>query len=223
MSRQNRSSATEVAAFRTTAKLLVPENAKYVVQVFYFPDEPGDEGSVKVEKLGPKGLVNRAVSAYREDGAGEEPPKDLSGVLGWVSAHYEGDGTWCSARLATLKDYRKAEEERERSACERLAAEIVSKYKVKPNSLAFIAAVHKHYDRIADAERHFREDGESRMERWGRASMNGNSEGFWSDQDYSSSLEHAARDKKERLLRYCQKYLPLLMARWEERKLRRKK
>ena len=224
MSRPNSSS---VKSFREVVRALVPDDAKYVVQVWYFPDPedgPGGEGSVKAHKLKKNGLVKTAVAGYKEDGNQSDPlPTSLNDVLEWVNSHFEGDGSWCNVRILTLKDYRKKEEERERKACESLAAEIMARYGVKLNSLAFIAAVHRHYGRIAEAERHFREDGESKMERWGRASMNGNTEGYWSDQDYSSTLEHRARDSQERLMNYLNKYCPLLMARWQERQERRKK
>ncbi len=229
MARQkNTPNAEQVAAFRALVKGLIPETARYVAVTSWYPDPedgPGGEGSRQVKKLGPKRLARAAVEMYK----GSTPedieylgglPTDFAGVLKWVDLGNESD--WSTTRLMTLKDFNRDEEERERKACEGMAAQIVAKYKVKLTSLAFIAAVHRHYGRIADSERRFRTDPEVRMERWARASSMGNSEGFWSDNDYSSSLQHRAEEDRDRLIRYLHRYCPLLMARWEERRAARR-
>lgn len=217
-------SVEQVEAFRGVVEALVPADAKYVVRQVWYPYDHDEEAQYAKKKLGRKSLVKAAVSAYAateaEDAESIGTPKDLAGVLTWVEAAYEE--TCDRYSLVTLKQHRQEEEERERKACEGLAARICGKYNVKANSLAFISAVHRHYGEIERSERHFRTDPEMRMERWGRASMNGNSQGFWEDNDYSSSLENRAQEDRERLLRYCHRYLPLLMARWQERQERRR-
>lgn len=225
---KNVPSAEQVRAFRELVKGLIPDDAKYVALIHWYPDPedgPGGECTRQVDKLGPNRLRKTAVEVYK--GSSEEEiewvgglPTDFAGVMKWVGLAYENYEA--NVRLMTLKDFNRAEEERERRACESMAAQVVARYGVRPNSLAFVAAVHRHYGQIAESERRFRTDPEVRMERWGRASMNGNSQGFWEDNDYSSSLQHRAERDRDRLIRYLHRYCPLLMARWQERQERRR-
>jgi 5'-3' exonuclease len=214
-------------AFRQHVKTLLGDKYRAVTVVHYYPDYDhvtGDQtnGSTEVKKIGPKAATNLAVRSYREDGVihfdGKEPvlPRNVKEVEEYIRYILDGDGSYCNAGVMTVKEYKAQQEKREREACEHLAAEVCAKYNVKGGTLKFIVAAHRYYDRTIRAERHFREDPEYKMERWATCIANGVTQGYWEDNDYSSSLESQARHDLERLIRYLQKYQPLLWGRWLE-------
>jgi hypothetical protein len=118
----------------------------------------------------------------------------------------------------TLGDWKKNKEEELRARIEPMVAEICREYNVKPNSLAMISAVYKHYNSIMRSEREFRDNPEIRAERY---AMCGNRESFYADNDYASTLISEASSGLEDVLSYLHKHCPLLMAKWRERKERK--
>jgi len=198
-------------AFRLACKDLVPADAKYVAVIWV----PGER--TQVEKLGPKRIVRLACQAFKRWQG--RLPETLGQVLGWVQTWYDAEtrGSDCQASILPYATWKEEENERERRACEKLAARIVQQYNVKPNTMEFISAVYQHYETIMQKEYRFQHDPEVRAERWAEASFQGCSSSFWEDNDYSAGIHLNASEELERLIRYLHRTFPLLVAKWNAR------
>lgn len=224
-----------IAAFVVLARTLIGDATKRVALVWnYYRDEeyqPTGPVQPQIQYLGKGGLIRLAKQGYRELGLitfkdGDKyvtrNPQTEAEILEYVRLALGGDEDYIQVVMFTPKQYYAWKREELEKRCAPLAADICSRYNVKPNSLAFIGAVKRHYGRVVEKERRFRDDPEVRAERYACCMLNGNTSGFFEDNDYASSLISAAQDEQEVLMEYLYKYFPLLMARYEESKLRKR-
>ena len=221
---------------------LIPDNLKLVEVAVSYPDDDPEfgyqEGGQTVHKIGKAELMEvlreTAIEYSKREILDEEEnivdgtmeswytsdrtPKILQDVLNAYEEAREHD---CGrSTLMTVKEYKKRKEAKEREKYQSLASEIAQQYNVKVDTIEFVRAVKRHYARLCSSERDYRENPESRMERY---ACYDDKQNYYRDNDYSSGLEYGYQQDCRGLLRYLYRYCPLLMAQYKEAKLRRKK
>lgn len=222
--------AVVLGSLMKKAAQLVDRKCKLVLVVGWYDYESGSGGEKTTELsrtdileevrqgfLVYKSLLhtNRETGAYRL-------PDTLQELYYYIAINHgaeEGNGV----SVCTMQEYRQRKRDEEYQKAEREAAFIAGKYHVKAGTLAFVRAAQRHYRRIIERERHFRDDGESRMERWAEAMYAGNRDGFWSDNDYAGEKIGEAQDGHRLVMKWLHRKCPLLMAQIKERKLRKAK
>lgn len=232
------------AEYKAIMQSLVPEKTRAVLVTVSYPDDDHQfgysPGGKKTEKIGRNRIVREAVAYYLQYGftrsteaplitEGERkgqkdyaattlrPPKDLKEVYADVAEQNGADSEWGTSYVLTVKQAREAEETELRGKAESIAAMICSKYKVKGGTLKFIHACYKHYGRIVEGERHFRDDPERRMERMAECMFSGaGRETFFEDNDYSSSQMAEANESLGTVMTYLERFSPLLVTRYRE-------
>lgn len=202
---------------RAAADRLLPPKIKLVVCIY---DPDGFSAARRtITRMDRQQIINRIGEGYRFIDKIPQTEKEVINCLALASGAEAEDGT---AWVETIKEYRQRQEKELREECGQLAGEICARYKVKANTFAFIRAAVKHYKGISKSERHFRDDGEMRAERWAEAMHNGCRDAYFEDNDYASSRIAEADSDLRKLMRYLHRYCPLLMARYKELRLKRK-
>ena len=224
-----------IETYRTHIERILPEKTSCYLTTVYYRDVDNEYcetgNNVHTERLTRSDILEQVSANYDNEGLilrnrdSHKPclPHSLSDLYEIIAYHNGSESDGGTAFVESPKVYRKRTEKEERRACEELAGEICRRYKVKPDSIDFIHAARKHYRRIINSERHFRDDPEMRAERYGRCMANGCRDSFFEDNDYSSGLIHDASDKLARLLSYLRKHCPLLMAQYKEQQLRKRR
>lgn len=201
---------------------IIPDDISLVVNIVCFDDDYDDDDygcssgrnreSVNyLDKNEVLAKVERAVSWYKLD-----EPTNYNDVIKCLRYSFEGDGDCASAYIFTKKEYERHEAEKNMKEANEIASRICRTYNVKPNTMDFVHAVVSHYNDIMDAEDNYRNNDEMRMERYAGYD---NKDNFFTDNDYSSSVESRASEDLEKVLGWLNRNCPLLMAKYEEMKL----
>ncbi len=236
--------------YKALMRSFVPEKTRAVLVEAFYPSDDHEygysPGSKRQTNIGRNRIVRDAVAYYLHNGytranetplftEGERkgqkdyasatlrPPSSLKEVLSDVAEQNGGDHEGGTTYVLTMKQAREAEEKELRGKAESIAAMICSKYKVQGGTLKFINACYKHYGRIVESERNFRDDPERRMERMADCMFSGaGSATFFEDNDYSSSQISEANESLDTVMEYLGRFSPLLVTRYREIVAKRK-
>lgn len=217
---------------------IVPKKTvMYVTTVEYedhsaydYDDNYSGPRAPRAKRLGRKAILMAVSDHYQNEGlvlwgtTGVRPPRDMKDIAYIVALANGAESEWGTAWVETPQIHKKNVKEELKKKYEGVAGMIAQKYNVKAGSLKFVVAAKRHYKRIVESERRFRDDPEIRMERWAAATMGGaGRDNYFKDNDYSSSLSAQARDELGGLMDFMSKYFPLTMLEYEERQRARKK
>ena len=203
---------------------IIPDDISLVVNVVCFDDDYDDDygygyssnrNRESVDYLDKDKIIAKIERELSRSKFLEEP-MDYDGVIECLRYSFEGDGDYASAYIFTKKEYEENQVKKEMNEAEEIAARICRTYNVKPNTMDFVHAVVSHYSDIMDAEDDYRNNDEMRMERYAGYD---NKDNFFTDNDYSSSVESRASEDLEKVLGWLNRNCPLLMAKYEEMKL----
>jgi hypothetical protein len=192
------------------------------VTVFYsFGDEPG-EGGCSTRKWNFDELVNELVECHEKfDRFYTDPqiPDTLEKAKQLIDDRYS---EWNRLLFfGTEKQHQKYAAEEKRRHIEPEAKALAAQYNVRLDSFEFLKALQKEQRKI-DHRREDWNNPEYKMERYARCSMMGNTEGYYSDNDYTSGEFNSAEDTLRDIWEYLESECPLLMASYREKRLKRK-
>ena len=208
-------------------KIIRESKLAHVVIKYYHPcDDPIDgymEGSEKVEKLTKRTLYmtcKDALANAKRYGETPKPPQTIEDCIKLFEAEWESE--WGFAKVIARKSHKKEQAERQFRRMQDAAASFASKYKVKPGTLEFLKALRKAVRQVK-SRRDSWNDGETRAEQWAAHMYGGSSEAYFDDLNYENGRFSEQLTGLRELWDYCEGAFPLLMVRYRERLLHKKK